>query len=309
MEAIFIVSRRRRGPGRVRHRSPPVGRRLPTDHRRRPPPLTGRPNDMWQVFYVQAHQIAEDRVNGRRTASDSPVRPMRPRPVRRTAVRRPPSQRRDRRRRASPAGSTSASRARSCSAPTTASAPRLSRGSAPERSTPPITARGRSGISQPDRPRHVRPGGQRSGRARVAGRPRDWPAARPIPILDAGPDPDERWPGEVRRLGDSTGEIEGLERRQLRMRMVTIEPGGVFGPIHDHIGRPGTVYVLQGTITDHRNGVVDGLRAGTGLARGSEHDPLAREQGNDSGGGDLGRYRHARRESRPYGRMIKRSVR
>ena len=47
-------------------------------------------------------------------------------------------------------------------------------------------------------------------------------------------------------------EIEGMQGRQLRMRMVTIEPGGVFGPIHDHKGRPGTVYILQGTITDHR---------------------------------------------------------
>ena len=27
------------------------------------------------------------------------------------------------------------------------------------------------------------------------------------------------------------GEIEGMEGRQLRMRMVTIEPGGVFGPV------------------------------------------------------------------------------
>jgi len=50
-------------------------------------------------------------------------------------------------------------------------------------------------------------------------------------------------------------EIEGMAGRQLRMRMVTIEPGGVFGPIHDHKGRPGMVYILQGTITDHRNGV------------------------------------------------------
>jgi len=46
-------------------------------------------------------------------------------------------------------------------------------------------------------------------------------------------------------------EIEEMEGRQLRMRMVTIGPGGVFCPTHDHIGRPGTVYVLQGTITDH----------------------------------------------------------
>ena len=49
-------------------------------------------------------------------------------------------------------------------------------------------------------------------------------------------------------------EIEGMAGRQLRMRMVTIEPGGVFGPIHDHKGRPGMVYILEGTITDHRNG-------------------------------------------------------
>ena len=49
-------------------------------------------------------------------------------------------------------------------------------------------------------------------------------------------------------------EIEGMEGRQLRMRMVTIEPGGVFGPIHDHKDRPGIVYILQGTITDHRDG-------------------------------------------------------
>jgi quercetin dioxygenase-like cupin family protein len=50
-------------------------------------------------------------------------------------------------------------------------------------------------------------------------------------------------------------EIEGMAGRQLRMRMVTIDPGGVFGPIHDHKDRPGIVYILQGTITDHRSGV------------------------------------------------------
>ncbi len=50
-------------------------------------------------------------------------------------------------------------------------------------------------------------------------------------------------------------EIPGMEGRRLRMRRVTMEPGGVFGPVHDHRGRPGTVFVLQGTITDHRDGV------------------------------------------------------
>ena len=59
-------------------------------------------------------------------------------------------------------------------------------------------------------------------------------------------------------------EIEGMAGRQLRMRMVTIEPGGVFGPIYDHKDRPGLVYILQGTITDHRNGVAKEYGPGLG---------------------------------------------
>ena len=59
-------------------------------------------------------------------------------------------------------------------------------------------------------------------------------------------------------------EIPGMAGHQLRMRMVTIEPGGVFGPIHDHKGRPGTVYILQGTITDHRDGVDTDYGPGVG---------------------------------------------
>ena len=59
-------------------------------------------------------------------------------------------------------------------------------------------------------------------------------------------------------------EIEGMAGRELRMRMVTIDPGGVFGPIHDHKDRPGVVYVLQGTITDHRDGVAQDYGPGVG---------------------------------------------
>ncbi len=63
---------------------------------------------------------------------------------------------------------------------------------------------------------------------------------------------------------DLGAEIEGMAGHQLRMRMVTIEAGGVFGPIHDHIGRPGMVYILQGTIIDHRNGVSKEYGPGVG---------------------------------------------
>jgi quercetin dioxygenase-like cupin family protein len=59
-------------------------------------------------------------------------------------------------------------------------------------------------------------------------------------------------------------EIEGMAGRQLRMRMVTFEPGAVFGPIHDHKDRPGMVYILQGTITDHRDGVTREYGPGLG---------------------------------------------
>ncbi|WP_092554649.1 cupin domain-containing protein [Herbiconiux ginsengi] len=59
-------------------------------------------------------------------------------------------------------------------------------------------------------------------------------------------------------------DFPGLGGRELRMRRVTLEPGAVFGPVHDHKGRPGTVYVLQGTITDHRDGIATEYGPGVG---------------------------------------------
>jgi quercetin dioxygenase-like cupin family protein len=58
-------------------------------------------------------------------------------------------------------------------------------------------------------------------------------------------------------------EIEGMTGRKLRMRLITIEPGGATA-IHNHIGRPGTVYILQGKITDHRDGVAKEYGPGLG---------------------------------------------
>jgi len=59
-------------------------------------------------------------------------------------------------------------------------------------------------------------------------------------------------------------EIQGMVGRELRMRMVTMEPGAVFGPIHDHKERPGVVYILQGMITDHRDGIATDYGPGVG---------------------------------------------
>ncbi len=63
---------------------------------------------------------------------------------------------------------------------------------------------------------------------------------------------------------DLGAELEGMDGRQLRMRMFTFEPGAVFGPMHDHKGRPGIVYIVQGTITDHRGGVATDYGPGLG---------------------------------------------
>jgi quercetin dioxygenase-like cupin family protein len=43
-------------------------------------------------------------------------------------------------------------------------------------------------------------------------------------------------------------EIEGMAGRQLRLRMLTIEPGGHIG-LHSHKDRPAVVYFMQGTDT------------------------------------------------------------
>jgi quercetin dioxygenase-like cupin family protein len=59
-------------------------------------------------------------------------------------------------------------------------------------------------------------------------------------------------------------EIKGMEGRQFRMRMFTFDPGAVLGPIHDHKDRPGMVYILQGTITDHRDGDATDYGPGVG---------------------------------------------
>jgi quercetin dioxygenase-like cupin family protein len=69
---------------------------------------------------------------------------------------------------------------------------------------------------------------------------------------------------ELLAMVDLGPEIDSREGRQRRMRMVTIEPGGVFGPLHDHKGRPGVVYVLRGTITDHRDGITTDYGPGVG---------------------------------------------
>ena len=52
---------------------------------------------------------------------------------------------------------------------------------------------------------------------------------------------------------DLANEIQEMAGRQLRMRRITIEPGGQFA-LHDHRDRPGLFYIQEGTITEYPEG-------------------------------------------------------
>ncbi len=59
-------------------------------------------------------------------------------------------------------------------------------------------------------------------------------------------------------------EIPGL---QLRLRMITLEPGGVVA-VHSHKDRPGSAYVLKGTVIEHRGDMAKEYSAGGNWAEG-----------------------------------------
>jgi quercetin dioxygenase-like cupin family protein len=58
---------------------------------------------------------------------------------------------------------------------------------------------------------------------------------------------------EVLATLDLANEIDGMVGRQLRMRRITVEPGGQFA-LHDHRDRPGLFYIQGGTITEYPEG-------------------------------------------------------
>ena len=65
-----------------------------------------------------------------------------------------------------------------------------------------------------------------------------------------------------------TEEIDSVRGRPLRMRRITLLPGGVIG-LHSHKDRPTVSYVLQGEVTYHEEGQPPKVvKTGEGLAEG-----------------------------------------
>jgi quercetin dioxygenase-like cupin family protein len=58
---------------------------------------------------------------------------------------------------------------------------------------------------------------------------------------------------ELLRSIDLTNELDSAKGRPLRMRKVTLQPGGVLG-LHNHVDRPAVTYLLQGQMTYHQDG-------------------------------------------------------
>jgi quercetin dioxygenase-like cupin family protein len=73
---------------------------------------------------------------------------------------------------------------------------------------------------------------------------------------------------ELLRTIDLSTELDSTKGRPLRMRKITVQPGGVLG-LHNLVDRPAVTYLLQGQMTYHQEGKPDLVaNPGDGFAEG-----------------------------------------
>ena len=78
---------------------------------------------------------------------------------------------------------------------------------------------------------------------------------------------------------DLSEEIDAVKGRPLRMRKITLQPGGVIG-LHTHKDRPAVSYFLQGEVTYHQEGKADVVVGpGQGFAEGKATTHWAENRG------------------------------
>ena len=78
---------------------------------------------------------------------------------------------------------------------------------------------------------------------------------------------------------DLSEEIDFVQGRPLRMRKITLQPGGVIG-LHAHKDRPAVSYFLQGEVTYHQEGKADVVVGpGQGFAEGKATTHWAENRG------------------------------
>ena len=60
-------------------------------------------------------------------------------------------------------------------------------------------------------------------------------------------------------------QFAAMAGRQLRLRLITVEPGGVLA-VHEHKDRPAVDYVVQGEVVDHRGSAAKAYGPGTSIS-------------------------------------------
>lgn len=84
-----------------------------------------------------------------------------------------------------------------------------------------------------------------------------------VPIVQGAPTDDKDFKTLMKQAVPLEHEIPGMENRQLRIRLLTIEPGGHI-KVHSHKNRPAAFYVIQGATTIiYGDGTVKRFTAGS----------------------------------------------
>jgi quercetin dioxygenase-like cupin family protein len=79
---------------------------------------------------------------------------------------------------------------------------------------------------------------------------------------------------------DLSNELDSTKGRPLRMRKITLQPGGVLA-VHNHVDRPAITYLLQGQMTYHQEGKPDLVaNPGDGFAEGRATTHWGESTGN-----------------------------
>jgi quercetin dioxygenase-like cupin family protein len=76
--------------------------------------------------------------------------------------------------------------------------------------------------------------------------------------------------------------LKDLEQRQMRIRQIKLEPGGVVA-LHSHAKRPALTYVMKGSLMEHRKGAPDrAYNPGDVLTESTDVEHWAENRGSEA---------------------------
>lgn len=83
------------------------------------------------------------------------------------------------------------------------------------------------------------------------------------------------------RSADLSSKIDSIQGHQLRLRSLTLEPGGIV-ELHSHKDHPTILHVIKGTLTSHPQGKPEVvLRAGVGFAESKDTNYWVQNTGSE----------------------------